>query len=280
MKAYRENDIVKYKEEDKNQAIDDLPVALETVNNDMILWKESTSEYVDARNETTFFIDDNGGKHLQNYAANAVKVTGTFDLNRRGGPNDAVQRSTGSWITDGFTVGSWVSFEGTTNEDSIAFKVIAVSALDLEFDESIQRISIDELAVSCTVHQGWQRLENVDFEREMNLKPSGQWAVKADGKLKTEAYDKFVADLANVVKSFTNTSMPMPEAATIRSLSSRPTWYSVLRSPTSTSRTFQTPVTRARPKKGHATRLKARATCLGPSSPRRRTVGTSAPRTI
>jgi len=70
----------------------------------------------------------------------------------------------------------------------------------------------------------------------------------------------------------------MPEPATRKSLTNRATFHPFVVASKSTSAVLQSPVTTARAKNGHATRLNRRAAVTGASSPRRRTTGMSAPR--
>lgn len=53
-----------------------------------------------------------------------------------GGGNDTITRGAGSWITDGFEVGQYVTFIGTTSNDLLIGPILAVSATVLEVAES------------------------------------------------------------------------------------------------------------------------------------------------
>jgi hypothetical protein len=210
-KAYIVNDIVQSKENDVNQNIVDVPVALESKPISELRFKEASTALVDATLETDFFIDDNGVKHLQNYSPDELKISGTFTLNRRGGLyDDRVERATGSFVTDGFVVGKYVSIEGNAN-DNQPLLVTVVNALNMEFDNDFGRITADEAAQTLTLHQGWQRLEDINLSDELGKTDLGRYYPKSASELQDDAALLFEQQLRDIVRQHAVESTPFPE---------------------------------------------------------------------
>lgn len=210
-KAYIVNDIVQSKENDINQRIEDVPTLLESTPVADLRWDNTAGEVVDANDESNFFIDDNGVKHLQNYASDVLEITGTFTLNRRGGLyNDRIERSTGSFITDGFTVGSFISIEGSAS-DNPPLLVLEVEALNMEIDMNFSRIAADEAAQTLTLHQGWQRLGTINFSDELAKTSLGLWYVKSASELQDEAFVVFKNAVTDLVRQHAILNTPFPE---------------------------------------------------------------------
>lgn len=200
--AFFRDDLVLSKQQDENNAYLIIPAPLEATPIDQ-LRRDDTDTVVDAQTLSAFFIDDAGTKHAANFSPDAVKVTGTFELDRRGGPDDRIIRTTGSFITDGFVVGKWLSIEGSTSSD-FALKIKTVAALEITIDETVSRITVDEAAQTLTLHQGWQRLEGLDFREKLTTDANGLWKAKADGAQIKAGRQQFFADVAKYVDDETN----------------------------------------------------------------------------
>ncbi len=210
-KAYIVDGLVQSKENDINQRIEDIPSALESLPIEDLRYDETADEVVDGNTKSNFFIDDNGVKNLQNYSPDAVEVTRSITLNRRGGPDDVIVATTGDFTTE-FTVGKIINLDGSASSDGIPMKLKTVAALEMTIDETFNRITIDESTpFSATITQGWQRLEGLDFKDEMQLDSLGRWEAKGPAQLKREDFDKFEEALVSVVRQHVISQTPYPE---------------------------------------------------------------------
>ena len=208
-KAYIVNDIIQERENNINQRLEPLAPELEGIANSDLRWDDSTGVVVNANTKTNFFIDDDGIKHLQNYADGAFSVTGVFTLNRRAA-GDRFERDTGSFIDDGFTVGAFVSVEGSASNDQ-PFKVITVEANRLYTDMDFSRISPDENDITVTIHQGWQRLSGINFSDIMGTTAFGRWRVKPVAELQDDAFLEFSSETDSLVQQHVTEQTPYPE---------------------------------------------------------------------
>ena len=205
------NDLADTREDDKGQSIVDCPVALENTTLTDIRYKASTDTAVNGNDESDFFIDDSGVKHLQNYSADHVEVTRNITLDRRGGPDDVIKATTGDFTTE-FTVGKIINLEGSANSDGIPMKLKTVAALEMTIDEDFNRIVIDEAtAFSCKITQGWQRLEGINFSDTMGKDSVGRWYAKSDNELRNDTYNIFKAQLKAVVEGHRISKTSVPE---------------------------------------------------------------------
>lgn len=200
--AQGKKDIVFTKKQDEGDFVAAIPPALENKPVEE-LRLNSSGAIVDATTLTTFFVDDNGVKHASNHATDELEVTGTFALNRRANPNvDRIERTTGSFIADGFTAPSFVSVEGSSGNDK-PFKITAVNVLNMEIDEDFGRISPDEAAQTLTLYQGWQRIEGLAWTGRLRTDANGKWEVIPDATLKRQAELAFLSELASFVDAET-----------------------------------------------------------------------------
>lgn len=211
-KAYIVNDIVQSKENDINQNIVVVPVALESKPISELLYKESSDALVDATLESNFFIDDNLVKHLQNYSPDKVSISRSITLNRRGGPDDVIEATTGSFVTDGFVVGKIINLNGSINSDGVPMKLKTVSALEMTIDEDFSRIVVDESTpATITIEQGWQRLEGINFSDEIGINDQGLFYVKGAAELRRDAVAVFTAQTVDIVRQHRIEQTPYPE---------------------------------------------------------------------
>ncbi len=204
--AFFRDDVVLSKQTDQNNAYLIIPQALESVPIDD-LRRDDTDTVVDGKTLTAFFIDDNGLKHASNFAPGALKLNRTVTLNRRGGANkDRFERGSGSFITDGFQVGDWVSVDGSVSNDR-AYKIATVAALNMEIDDAIVGFDVDETSVAVTLHTGWQRIE-IAWTDKLKRSAEGLWEVKSNQELRREARSAFSLDLSHYVDNEVAVTIP------------------------------------------------------------------------